>query len=153
MKGIWFCLGVIGIVTCGGCSRFDNEWKAAMNSPAPTNSIEGAWSGEWRSEVNGHHGSLRCVVTKSSDATYRAHYRAHYKRILRFTYVATLNATETETNGVVTLKGEANLGKILGVYTYEGTATPTNFQSIYSCKYDHGRYEMTRPGVDGNASR
>lgn len=122
-----------------------------MKEGAPANSIEGAWAGEWRSEANGHHGSLRCVVTKNPDATYRAHYRAHYKKVLRFTYVATLNATET--NGAVSLKGEANLGKILGVYSYEGAATPTHFQSTYSCKYDHGRYEMTRPGEGGNSSR
>ena len=32
-----------------------------------------------------------------------------------------------------------------GLYTYKGRATATNFFSTYSCKYDHGIFEMTRP--------
>src|SRR5688572_29844890 len=128
-----------------GWSSFNKEWKAALNSPAPTTSIQGPWAGEWRSDKNGHHGSLRCVVSKTSDTTYRAHYRATYWKILRYSYVATLNGAET--NGTVHLKGEADLGKLAGgVYKYEGTATPSDFRSSYSSKDDHGKFEMGRPG-------
>jgi len=39
-----------------------------------------------------------------------------------------------------------NLGALAGGrYTYTGRATGTNFFSTYSCKYDHGIFEMTRP--------
>lgn len=127
-----------------GCSSFNKEWRAAAKSTPAPNSIEGRWQGEWRSEHNGHHGKLRAVVTQASPTTYRAHYKATYKTILHFSYVATLHGAET--NGAVALEGEADLGKLAGgVYTYKGTASPTNFQSAYKSKYDHGQYEMNRP--------
>jgi len=133
-----------GLVGLTGCSSFHKEWKAAMKSPIPTDSIDGPWIGDWKSDANGHHGPLKCLVTKTSDRMYQAHYRAYYKKILRFTYVATLNGRET--NGLVTLQGEADLGKLAGgVYKYEGKATPTEFRSSYECKYDHGKYQMMRP--------
>jgi hypothetical protein len=134
----------MGFMAFTGCSSFHKEWSAAVRAPISTNSIEGPWAGEWHSDKNGHRGSLRCVVTKTSDTTFRAHYRATYKKIVHFSYVATLNGRET--NGVVALKGDADLGKMAGgVYTYEGTATPTEFHSTYSSKYDHGEYQMSRP--------
>ena len=135
----------VAVALLTGCSSFHNEWKAASKAPIPSNSVEGPWTGDWRSDVNGHHGSLRCVVTKTSDTTYRAHFRAHFLKIFRFTYAATLNGHET--NGVVTLQGEADLGKLAGgVYKYEGKATPTDFRSTYASKHDHGSYQMARPG-------
>ena len=32
-----------------------------------------------------------------------------------------------------------------GVYHYEGHADATNYFSTYSCKYDHGTFQMSRP--------
>lgn len=126
-----------------GCSSFHKEWTAASKVTSHTG-IDGAWQGEWLSEHNGHHGSLKCVVTQTSPTTFRAHFRAKYMKVLRFTYVATL--TGEETNGVVKLSGSADLGKMAGgVYTYEGSASPTEFRSNYKCKWDHGHYEMGRP--------
>ena len=139
-----FILATFAVITLAGCSTFNKEWKAVTAAPPPANSIEGPWGGEWRSDKNGHHGALRCVVTKKSDATYRAHYRAKYWKILRFTYVATLQGAET--NGVTKLQGEANLGKLAGgIYKYDATVTPTEFRSRYSSKYDHGKFQMSRP--------
>jgi hypothetical protein len=132
------------LVLLCGCSSFNKEWKAAIKAPIPHNSIEGPWTGEWRSEKNGHHGALRCVVSKASDTTYRAHYHAVYWKILRYSYVATLNGEKR--NGAVHLRGEADLGKLAGgVYKYDGAATAAEFQSTYSSKYDHGKFEMRRP--------
>jgi hypothetical protein len=134
------------LLTLTGCSTFHKEWKAASNPPS---SIEGRWSGQWRSEKNNHHGSLRAIITQTSPDTYRAHYRAKYMKILRFTYIATLHATEPNTNKtqqLITLQGQANLGKLAGgIYTYKATASPTQFRSTYKSKYDHGHYEMIRP--------
>lgn len=129
-----------------GCSSFNKEWKAAIKSAPAASGIEGAWAGEWRSAKNNHHGSLHAVVTQSSPNTYRAHYRAKYLKILRFTYVATLHGTQT--NNVVTLEGNSNLGKLAGgVYTYKATATPSEFKSTYKSKHDHGYYRMSRPEI------
>lgn len=126
-----------------GCSSFHKEWKAASKAPIPSG-VNGLWEGEWRSEKNGHHGSLRCILEQTSPATFRAHFRAKYMKVLRYTYVATL--TGQETNGVIHLKGSADLGKLAGgVYTYESTVTPAEFDSTYACKWDNGGYRMTRP--------
>jgi hypothetical protein len=141
MKWLFLLIGAVGLT---GCSSFHKEWRTANKAPVPANSIEGPWQGGWRSEQNGHHGALRCVVTKTSEGAFRAHYRATYAKIFHFTYVTTLNGRET--NGVVALQGEADLGKLAGgVYTYQGTATSTHFHSAYSSKYDHGEYDMSRP--------
>jgi hypothetical protein len=134
---------VLGMMALTGCS-FRREWNAAIKKPAPANSIEGPWSGTWQSDANGHHGTLKCVVTKTSETSYRAHFKATYGKALRFSYVATLAGQET--NGAVALKGESDLGKLAGgIYTYEGKATPIDFQSSYANKYDHGSYQMQRP--------
>jgi hypothetical protein len=127
-----------------GCSTFNKEWRAAAKTTPTPNSIQGRWTGEWRSQQNNHHGQLRAVITQTSPTTYRAHYKATYKTILHFSYIATLNATDT--NSPIKLSGQADLRKLAGgIYKYEATATPTNFQSTYTSKYDHGHYEMTRP--------
>jgi len=126
-----------------GCSTFNKEWSAATKQAAHTG-VNGPWEGEWRSEKNGHHGSLRCVLTQTSPTEFRAHYRAKYMKILRFTYVATL--TGRETNGAVALQGSSNLGKLAGgVYSYDAVVTPESFKSSYNSKYDHGNYTMSRP--------
>ena len=143
MKAVW---GVMVMVWLCGCSSFNKEWKAAVDSAAaPHNPIEGRWSGEWRSDRNSHHGDLRAVVTKASDTTYRAHFHATFWKIFWYTYVATLSGQET-TNGTTLLRGDANLGKLAGgVYKYEAMVTPQEFRATYSSKHDHGRFRMTRP--------
>jgi len=69
-----------------GCSSFNRAWKHAGATPAPSDSIEGRWEGHWLSAKNGHHGNLRCLITKQGDAPYEAHFRATYMKILRFSY-------------------------------------------------------------------
>ena len=135
---------VLGLFLCG-CSSFNREWKsAAPASSPPLVSIDGAWAGEWRSDKNGHHGSLRCVITRQSESLYAAHFRAKYWKIFQYTYPAVLHGTEFR--GVATLKGEADLGFFAGgVYQYEATVTPTEFHATYTSKYDHGKFEMARP--------
>jgi hypothetical protein len=137
-------LAVLFVCLFTGCSSFNKEWKAAGKSATPPRGIEGRWAGEWRSEKNSHHGALKAVITQTSPTTYRAHYRATYKKILHFSYVATLNGSRS--NNVVTLEGQSDLGKLAGgIYTYKATATPTEFRSTYKSKYDHGHYELRRP--------
>ena len=44
--------------------------------------------------------------------------------------------------------GQSDLGKLSdGVYTYHGEATPARFHAEYRSKYDHSRFEMSRPEV------
>jgi hypothetical protein len=137
-------VGLLLMFGMSGCSSFHKEWKAAIKAPIPSGSIDGPWAGEWRSDVNGHYGSLRCVVTQTSDTTYRAHFRAHFWKIFRFTYVAALNGRQT--NSGVKFEGEAKLPKWAGgVYRYDGISTATDFRSSYASKDDHGNYQLRRP--------
>lgn len=131
-----------------GCSSFPRDWKSAASPPAPTNSIEGRWEGSWRSDVNGHTGSLRCLISRGTNDTYSARFHAKYKKLIRFTFGYTVPLTVTPREGQFHFSGAADLGGLAGgLYTYQGRATPTNFLSTYSSKYDRGIFEMSRPAA------
>lgn len=127
-----------------GCSTFQSDWKTLVSQPVRTASIEGCWDGTWKSDVNGHTGRLRCILTKQAAGTYQARFHAQYNQILSFGYTVTLTGQATGTT--FTFNGEANLGWWAGGrYQYAGEISPTNFFSTYECRYDHGIFQMYRP--------
>lgn len=135
---------VLPLLLACGCSSFNRDWKRAAQQPVQSDSIEGRWEGKWLSEVNGHTGKLRCLLTRENEGHCSARFRATYAKILRFGYKVSL-AIQRHYGGWE-FNGEENLGKLAGgVYYYEGHATPTNFFSTYRSKYDHGIFEMRRP--------
>jgi hypothetical protein len=140
-------VAALGLIFCGllsGCSTFQREWRQSAKSPPPNDDISGRWQGTWKSDSNGHNDKLRCVITKADDQHYTARFHAKYKHVLSFGYSVPLLVNHED--GKRTFKGEADLGKLAGGrYTYEGTATPTNFFSRYDSKYDRGAFEMKRP--------
>ena len=126
-----------------GCT-FNHDWNKAAAQPPPPDSMLGRWQGVWVSDVSHHTDKLRCVVTKKDDGSYRARFHAKYHHVLSFGYTVPLKVEPT-TNGFH-FSGEANLGWLAGgVYHYDGHADATNFFSTYSCKYDHGTFQMGRP--------
>ena len=138
-------LAVLTVTLTMGCSTsFNRQWNKAVAQPIPANGVEGPWMGEWISDVNQHHGKLRCVMTKEEEGKYKAYFHATFWKIFRYSYSTILNG-EDLTN-MTHFKGEKDLGWLAGgVYRYEGHATPTNFLSTYKSKYDHGTFEMIRP--------
>ena len=133
----------LALVLLCGCSTFNRDWKRAAQQPATPASIEGLWEGKWLSDVNGHTGRLRCLLSRESDSRYQARFRATYWKVFRFSYTVPL---QFEQRDAWHFTGEENLGKLAGgVYRYEGHATPTNFFSTYHSKYDHGTFQMRRP--------
>ena len=127
-----------------GCSSFNKEWKTALKQPMSVEGVAGPWDGRWVSDVNGHEGRLRCVMTKKSDREYDAHFHAKYKKIFSFGYTVPMQVKRVGNSWQ--FEGEADLGKLAGgLYTYKGAATGTNFFSTYDNKYDHGKFEMSRP--------
>jgi len=127
-----------------GCSTFNSDWKKARATP-PGDDVTGRWEGSWLSGKNGHHGRLRCLVTRLGDDRYRAHYKATYWKIFRISYSVDMQVRR-ESSNTREFQGETALGWWGGgVYHYEGDATPTNFFSTYKSKYDHGTFQMTRP--------
>ena len=141
----WFrVLTILLCVVASGCSTFNRDWNTAAKQPTPLNDIQGRWEGKWLSEVNGHTGKLRCLLTRLDDAQYKARYRATYSKILRFSYDTYVTAERT--NESFRFHGDTDLGSLAGgVYHYDGVVSPTNFFSTYKSKYDHGTFQMTRP--------
>jgi len=131
-------------IFASGCSTFNRHWDRAAGQLPPADAIAGRWEGAWTSDVNGHTGRLRCLLTRESEASYRAQFRATYWKLFRFSYAVSLAVAERD--GVWRLNGEEDLGKMAGgVYRYEGQVSPTNFDATYSSKYDHGVFKMQRP--------
>jgi len=123
-----------------GCSTFNYDWHLARQTASPPNDLPGRWQGVWVSKVTGHKNELRCLVTKTDDATYQARFHAKYRKGLltvSFSYTVPLKVVKA---------GDADLGALAGgLYHYDGHAAGTNFFSTYSCKYDHGTFQMSRP--------
>lgn len=135
---------LLSLLLLCGCSSFNRDWRKAANHSVPPDSIEGRWEGSWISDVNGHNGKLRCLLTHEEDSRYRARFRATYWKVLRFSYAVPLEFHQQDTGWE--FNGEADLGKLAGgVYHYEGRASVTNLHSTYRSKYDHGRFELRRP--------
>jgi hypothetical protein len=142
VRRIWLSLAVIPLLA--GCSSFNREWKSALKEPMPTEGLAGPWEGHWVSDASGHNDRLRCVIKEDSTNRYQADFHANYKSVFHFGYTVPLEVRQN--GGTFEFSGEADLGKLAGgVYKYEGNATGTNFFSTYSSKYDHGKFEMSRP--------
>lgn len=139
-------IAMLIIIFGTGCSSFERDWKRAVIEPAATGSLEGPWAGTWQSDVNGHQGILRCLVTRQTNGLYAARFHAKYRKVLTYSYTVPL--TVQRQAGQFVFEGEENLGWLAGGrYDYRGHAGGTNFFSTYRCEYDHGTFRMTRPPV------
>jgi hypothetical protein len=147
---VFFSLaGLALLVGATGCSSFNREWREGAVRPSPTSALAGRWQGSWQSEVNGHHGALRALITAANDNHHEVKFDAAFKHWA--TLFITIHAdytvrmeTSPATNGV-TFRGSEDLGWLSGgVYTYEGRADGTNFFSTYDSKYDRGTFQMRR---------
>ena len=147
------CLGwvllwcLLPLAARGG--SFEDDWKAALATPAPTNDMAGPWQGAWASKKNKGHDQLRCLITKVSERDYQARFRAHYWKVFRFGYTVVLRGQRQGNEAA--FQGDANLGWYAGgKYQYAGRASATNFFSTYQSKADHGEFRMQRPAAPGN---
>jgi hypothetical protein len=141
--------------TLASCSTgYNKDWQAAAATDAtrhPKN-LEGAWTGTWRSNKDGHTGKLRAIVTKlPTDANqpekYSFRYHATWANIISGVITAEHQATHPgkKKGNVLELSGEKDLGRLGGVYSFIGTASPTEFKADYKSKLDKGVFEMKRP--------
>ncbi len=120
-------------------AHFRRRWQKYRAGGGVENLLKGRWLGSWVSEVNGHHGELKCLLIPNGPHSYCASFYATYAKRLRVCYDVVLHARVLE--GKVRLEGEANLGKLGGgVYHYEGEATAKELNCTYRCKFDAGRF-------------
>ena len=151
MKRFFQFVLLLFLLLATGCSTFNYEWKQAAKQSAPVTGITGRWEGRWISKASGHEDKLRALITSVDTNHYDVKFHAAYKSetikfiTVHFGYTVRME-TRPGTNDGVAFHGSENLGVLAGgVYTYEGTATATNFFSTYKSKYDHGTFEMNRP--------
>jgi hypothetical protein len=124
-------------------AEFHRRWREQAARPGAGSGLDGRWHGQWVSEANGHHGALKCLLTKRESGEYQAMFHACYARVLSVAYSVTLRGRPAGEK--LKLEGEADLGTFAGgIYHYEGEADETAFNCTYRCAYDHGAFHLTR---------
>jgi len=149
------CGALVVSFSLASCSiGYNRDWKAAAATDATLlpKDLEGAWTGTWKSNHDGHKGNLRAIVTKLPTAAgqpdkYNFRYHATWANILSGIINAEHEAIPAgkKRDGLVNLSGEKDLGRLGGVYSFIGTASPTEFKADYKGKLDKGVFEMKRP--------
>lgn len=147
------CLACLALANCA--SSFNREFKRIndQESRHDRHYIAGPWRGSWRSEVNGHHGKLRCLVLDPNllasmkphvPGLFRFRYHATYLGLFSATYDVSHTVRRTKTgcefSGDQILKGIGG-----GLYHYEGRVVNGTFRATYRSARDHGVFEMNRP--------
>jgi hypothetical protein len=139
---------ILGIT---GCSTFPQDFQRLAAAPKKSPdalSIEGPWQGEWRSN-SGHNGQLRCLLARQSASpdSYHARFEAKFWGIFTAHYDTALRVKAGGSDPLTThLAGDHDLGWLAGgVYHYEATVTPTQFDATYKSKADQGVFHMRRP--------
>jgi hypothetical protein len=136
------CMVLLGLVLVGGCQSYSRQWKEAA-AQISSDPFEGRWEGSWVSDHNGHSGRLRCIISRGSNAVYRANFQAKYAKTLTFHYVASLQTLREGER--ISFNGEARLGWWAGgLYRYVGHAEGTNFFCTYSNRYDFGTFRLLK---------
>jgi hypothetical protein len=131
--------------TLAGCSSFQKSWEQAATD-IPSSGMSGRWAGRWQSGKNKHNGELRCIVRELTNGLYSAQFHARYKIVFNMTYGYTVLLEVRPLDDGFEFEGSARLNWLAGgTYQYKGHANRTNFYSTYSCKYDHGYFQMSRP--------
>ncbi len=129
-----------------GCGSYPRDFREAVTDQAtPPVSPEGPWKGEWRSEVNGHHGPLWCMVERVDAGHHAFRYRAGWG-VMSFGDYTHVAATQSDGRGGIRFSGEMDLPGGAGTYSVDGRVTPRSFTARYrSDRGDRGVMELSRP--------
>jgi hypothetical protein len=131
------------LAAASGCSTFERDWKHPAETPPAAPNLAGRWEGQWISDATGHSGRLRCII-EGDEPQFLARFKARYSGIFTFSYDVKLEAEKVEGHRRE-FQGSADLGSLAGgMYHYKGHVEGDAFCSTYTCKYDHGRFEMQR---------
>lgn len=138
------------------CSaNYNREWNQALADRAALKgkgTVTGPWQGTWRSEANGHHGELRCIVSRAPAAgkadggdLHRFHYHATFAGTFSATYDV-MHRVKESPRGDFTFSGDQVLtGLGGGFYHYEGKGTAEQFRATFRSESDRGVFELRRP--------
>lgn len=129
--------------SCAG-PGFNRAWKNAGS--LPNDGVCGRWEGTWLSDVNGHHGRLRCVVSPPAEPNgpHQFFYHATWMRVLSGSYRAG-HLVKPAGRERWTFTGEHRLPSWAGgLYHYEGSIQNGRFEATYHCELDRGHYHLHR---------
>ncbi|MBX7211838.1 MAG: hypothetical protein K1X78_26265 [Verrucomicrobiaceae bacterium] len=142
----FFILITVALLSSSCSVGFHREWSQAERRGTLSDGIEGRWEGHWKSDVTGHTGKLRCVVSPqlSRQGDRKFAYWATWGRLMSGSFTATHHVLESP--GGTHFSGTHRMPKWAGgVYTYVGTVVSGNFKATYHCAQDDGIFEMNRP--------
>ncbi len=129
-----------------GCCSFERNWGCCQTYAHPGNDMAGCWEGRWHSDMNGHEGSLRAIITKQDVNSYHAHFKATFAVIIPYEFE--IRMTTTDEGDVHSFESTADLGWLAGgAYSYSGHAGECEFFARYCAENgDHGTFTMRRLG-------
>jgi hypothetical protein len=104
--------------------------------------LSGCWEGYWKSCSTGHQGVLRATITRIDDSRYCARFSGTFFKVIPFRYSTVLNAVDHGDS--VTLSGSSYLGRLMGTFCYDGSATDCRFTMSYRSQSDCGVFQMCR---------
>lgn len=127
-------------------SRYERDFrKAAEGQAASPTKVTGPWIGEWRSEANGHHGPLWCMVSEAGSGQYDFRYRAGWGQLQFGDYTHRVNATPAG-DGSLPFSGSLDLPGGVGVHEVKGVLKPNSFDARFqSERGDRGTMILRRP--------
>lgn len=132
------------VVSSCGTLAYNRAWED-FEPVLTIDPAEGRWTGEWKSDWNGHSGGLRCMLTRKSADTYFARFYSTYGWFFFFRHEARFLIT-SETPAAVHFEGQEDLGSLAGgVYRYAGSVSADRFEATFEAENgDHGVFSMTR---------
>jgi hypothetical protein len=140
-RGIALGFAVAWVMLGCSCQLYPAGWTAAVRGGK---SLEGAWEGRWRSEVNGHTGRLRSVVMQKATDRYEFRYTANWARVLSAPFAVECQ-TRPLAGGGLEVRGAKDLGPLFGgQFSHEGRWQNDQILARYRSVLDAGTLEMTR---------
>lgn len=148
------CVAAACLASC--TLGYRQAWEKAAATPATLQpqDLSGAWEGSW---LNGpgsdlgsaHSGKLWAIATpigktKSGGTQYDFRYKATWGKIFRGVFTMEHETNGKDAKGQYVLSGQRDLG-MFGIFTFTGTATPTEFHAKYQSKGNSGNFDLKRP--------
>ncbi len=145
-----------------GCSTYEKRFADATHAPAKAGKFAGAYSGKWMSSNHpGGGGNLRCILTQTAAADYRADFHATWHlfhsehSVVLHTKPAARKSGMGFAAGELSFEGTSALRTIIGAGTYQcqghmHTAGGATFMdACYDATYDKGTFQLRRVATPG----
>ena len=111
--------------------------------PAAATDLSGCWNGHWESCTTGHQGPLNATFCQTCPTSYSVEFTGRFFKIVPFRYSVTLDVVSDDGTTVV-LAGSSYLGRLAGTFSYQASATSTEFTANYSSCKDQGKFVLSR---------